>query len=83
MLKERLPTNTVVQPSSFMDASRGASMGLLVENLMLSQRPPKSAPLCSRAAAAAEASLKSIIAVKMNMSKNEEDAHHVRKRVRN
>ena len=38
-------------------------MGLDVEYLMLSQRPPKSAPLCSMAAAAPAASLNVIMAM--------------------
>ena len=38
-------------------------MGLDVEYLMLSQRPPKSAPLCSMAAAAPAASLNVMMAM--------------------
>ncbi len=40
-------------------------MGLEVEYLMLSQRPLKSAPLCSIAAAEPDSSLKSMIALFM------------------
>ncbi len=62
MLKDRLPTNTVTHPSSFLAGSRAAKIGLEEEYLIFSQRPPKSAPLCSIAAAAAAGSLKSIMA---------------------
>lgn len=51
------------QPGSFWDGSRAAVMGLDVEYLMLSQRPLKSAPLCSIEAAAPDASLNSMMAV--------------------
>lgn len=63
MWKDRFPTKTVRHPSSFSEGGRGARMGLAVEYLMLSHRPPKSAPLCSRAAAAPAAALNSMMAV--------------------
>ena len=63
MLKLKLPTKTVTHPSSFWDGARGLVIGLELEYLMFNHRPPKSAPLCSRAAAAPAASLKAMIAI--------------------
>jgi len=63
MLKLKLPTKTVTHPSSFWDGARGVLIGLSDEYLMFNHRPPKSAPLCSRAAAALAASLKAMIAM--------------------
>ena len=64
MLKLKLPTKTVTHPSSFWDGARGPPVsGLDDEYLILNHRPPKSAPLCSRAAAALAASLKAMIAM--------------------
>mmetsp|Transcript_25225 Transcript_25225/g.28809 ORF Transcript_25225/g.28809 Transcript_25225/m.28809 type:complete len:442 (-) Transcript_25225:4-1329(-) len=61
--QDKFPTKTVIQPSCFSLAARGAIIDLGVEYLIDNQRPSKSAPFNSIAASAEAVSLNSTTAV--------------------